>query len=117
MGGTTPSTCEQPATGPSQCVSPAGHKPAQLALLRRNVKRFRGGLVFKAHRLCVSLNSRLKSNKDEEEEAVGIREVGPGRFLKPALVFKADRPLYHSTLGLRVIEKKRSRARTFVFLG
>ena len=35
-------------------------------LLRRNVKRFRGGLVFKAHRL-----------------------------------------LYHSTLGLRVIEKKK----------
>ena len=28
-----------------------------------NVQRFRGGLVFKAHRLCVSLNSRLESNK------------------------------------------------------
>ena len=27
---------------------------------------FRGGLVFKAHRLCVSLNSRLESNKEEE---------------------------------------------------
>ena len=27
---------------------------------------FRGGLVFKAHRL-VSLNSRLESNKEEEE--------------------------------------------------
>jgi len=35
-------------------------------LLRRNVKRFRGGLVFEAHRL-----------------------------------------LYHSTLGLRVIKKKK----------
>ena len=32
----------------------------------RNVQRFRGGLVFKAHRLCVSLNSMLASNKDEE---------------------------------------------------
>jgi len=32
----------------------------------RNVQRFRGGLVFKAHRLCVSLNSRLESNKEEE---------------------------------------------------
>jgi len=31
------------------------------------VQRFRGGLVFKAHRLCVSLNSRLESNKEEEE--------------------------------------------------
>jgi len=34
------------------------------------VQRFRGGLVFKAHRLCVSLNSRLESNKEEEEEEV-----------------------------------------------
>jgi len=32
------------------------------------VKRFRGGLVFKAHSLFVSLNSRLESNKEEEEE-------------------------------------------------
>ena len=32
-----------------------------------NVQRFRGGLVFKAHRLCVSLNSRLESNSQEEE--------------------------------------------------
>ena len=36
-------------------------------LLHRNAKRFRGGLVFKAHRLCVSLNSRLETNKEEEE--------------------------------------------------
>ena len=31
------------------------------------MQRFRGGLEFKAHRLCVSLNSRLESNKEEEE--------------------------------------------------
>ena len=36
-------------------------------LLHINLQRFRGGLVFKAHRLCVSLNSRLESNKEEEE--------------------------------------------------
>ena len=30
-------------------------------------QRFRGGLVSKAHRLCVILNSRLESNKEEEE--------------------------------------------------
>jgi len=30
-------------------------------------ERFRGGLVFEARRLCVSLNSRLASNKEEEE--------------------------------------------------
>ena len=34
----------------------------------QNVQRFQGGLVFKAHRLCVSLNSRLESNKEEEEQ-------------------------------------------------
>jgi len=32
------------------------------------VQRFRGGLVCKVHRLCISLNSRLESNKEEEEE-------------------------------------------------
>ena len=37
-------------------------------LLHINVQRFRGGLVLKAHRLCVSLNSRLESNKEEEEK-------------------------------------------------
>ena len=31
------------------------------------MQRFRGGLVFKAHRLCVSLNSGLKRNKEEED--------------------------------------------------
>ena len=33
----------------------------------RNVQRFRGGLVFKAHRLCASLSSRLESNTEDEE--------------------------------------------------
>jgi hypothetical protein len=35
-------------------------------LLRKIVKRFRGGLVFKAH--LVSLDSRLESDKEEEEK-------------------------------------------------
>jgi len=39
--------------------------------------RFRGGLVFKAHRLCVSLDSRLESSK-EEEKKVALRD-GPQR--------------------------------------
>jgi len=29
-------------------------------------QRFRGGLVFKPHRLCVSPTTRLASNKEEE---------------------------------------------------
>jgi len=40
--------------------------PSASGLLHRNVQRFRRGLVFKARRLCVSLNSRLESNKEEE---------------------------------------------------
>ena len=31
------------------------------------MQRFRGGPVFKAHRLCVSLNCGLESNTEEEE--------------------------------------------------
>ena len=37
----------------------------------------RGGLVFEAHRLCVSLNSRLESNKEEERSLVLSVWVAP----------------------------------------
>ena len=36
----------------------------------KNVQRFRGGLVFKARRICVSLNSRRESNKEEEDRTI-----------------------------------------------
>ena len=36
----------------------------------RNVNRYRGGLVFKAHRLCVSLSFRLEIDNEQEEEKV-----------------------------------------------
>ena len=44
------------------------------------MQRFRGGLVFKAHRLFVSLNSRLESNKEEEDlgSCFGVRVRGEG---------------------------------------
>jgi len=101
----------------------------------RNVQRFRGGLVFKAQRLCVSLNSRLESNKEEEDLSASLRSACfcflrsicfwrvmfvststcAGQLLirnvkrfRGGLVFKAHRLLYHSTLGLRVIKKKKS---------
>ena len=50
-----------------------------------NVKRFRGGLVFKAHRLCVSLDSRLESHKEEELDDVarGLRVVHEHRLSHP----------------------------------
>ena len=41
-----------------------------------NVKRFRGGLVFKAHRLCVSLDSRLESKKEQEEDSITGERLG-----------------------------------------
>ena len=42
-------------------------------LLHRNVQQFRGGLEFKAQRLCVSLYSSLGRNKEEEKLRVGDR--------------------------------------------
>jgi len=44
------------------------HPAFQNPFTARNVQRLRGGLVFKAHRLCVSRNSRLESNKEEAAE-------------------------------------------------
>ena len=49
-------------------------------LLHRNVQWFRGGLVFKAHRLCVSLNSRLERNKQEEDSPYEIDDENTGRL-------------------------------------
>ena len=36
------------------------------------MQRFRGGLVFKAHRLSVSLNSRLESKEEETTKVSGL---------------------------------------------
>jgi len=43
------------------------HLPTPNTREAGDVQRFRGGLVFKAHRLCVSLNSRLESNNEEKK--------------------------------------------------
>ena len=54
------------------------------------MKRFRGGLVFKAHRLCVSLNSRLESNKEgalsreQDEKAEKDKEAKEQKALEKA---------------------------------
>jgi len=52
---------------------PLGFRAGKVLNLRtttsQNVQRFRGGLVFKAHRFFVSLNSRLESNKEEKFRA------------------------------------------------
>ena len=41
------------------------------AVLYINSQRFRDGLVFKAHRLCLSLNPRLEGNKEKDEVLCG----------------------------------------------
>ena len=73
------------------------------------MERFRGGLVLKAHRLCVSLEQDTARSAErvggaDAREGVGqSREhAGPSRNVKRfrgVLVFKADRLVYHSTLG------------------
>ena len=77
------------------------------------MQRFQGGLVFKSHRLCASLNSMLEGNKEEGEGRGGegaqteaCSRVPLVQRFRGGPVFKAHRLLYHSTLGLRVIKKK-----------
>jgi len=67
-----------------------------------NVQRFRGGLVFEAHGLCVSLNSRPERGCPLLR-AWGFRVWGLGE----AHVHLLLRLLYHSTLGVRVIKQKK----------
>ena len=122
-------------------------------LLRRNVKRFRGGFVFKAHRLvyhstlawrvikkkrrtCTTrpkrsapraqhlqqyasrcqrgafysphddFNSQQELCCPREIDRFGL-SVRVGGQVMGGSVFKAHRILYHSTLGWRVIKKKK----------
>jgi len=49
---------------------------------RLSAMRFRGGLVFKAHRHCVSLNSRLENNKEEEGEGQDRTSLGDASALE-----------------------------------
>ena len=62
----------------------------------------------------VSLNSRLESHKEEEEEVPcvgGVEGSDVVRWMiaefREGLVFEAHRLLYHSILGWRVIKKKK----------
>ena len=52
-------------------------------LLGTHLQRLRGGLVCEADRLCVSLNSRLESNKEREEEST----LSPHAHTFPGLGF------------------------------
>ena len=70
------------------------------------MKRFRGGLVSKAQRLCVSLNSRLESNKEEKKKSLKyerarrryrwtkMKSSGPARPLRGPTVHRTPYTLY-----------------------
>ena len=66
-----------------------GVRQQRCVLIIINVQRFRGGLVYKAHRLCVSLNSGLESNKEEEEEKMRLT-IPETRISKLETVIGAD---------------------------
>ena len=48
----------------------------------QHLQRFRGGLVFEAHRLCVSLNSKRESNTQEKKSSTSVEPRTPGASLK-----------------------------------
>jgi len=61
----------------------------------RIVKRFRAGLVFEAHRLCVSLNSMLESNKEEGE----LPEYGARRGVRAREIVRLGIEVKPADLG------------------
>ena len=68
------------------------------------MQRFRGGLVFKAQRLCVSLNSRLESIKEHEEApapaGLSLRSERGLSHCQGALIVCEIVPLYyHACMG------------------
>ena len=70
-----------PSTFREGCIS-----GERLTEFHRNVQRFRGGLVYQAHRLCVSLNARLERNEEEKNKtelmlAAGTAEAAVERYL------------------------------------
>ena len=62
-----------------------GARPAE-SLLRRNVKRFRGGLVFKAHRLVYHSNHGLRVIK--KKRSLGFARAVRGVFFFSSLLLK-----------------------------
>jgi len=66
--------------------------PRGYLLLRRNVKRFRGGLVFKAHRLVYhsTLGLRVIKKKKKKKKKLPRPPLGPRRPARVALHPKSD---------------------------
>jgi len=81
--------------------------------LHRNVQRFRVRLVFKPHRLCLSLNSRRESNKDEEKNSFSKRwprvTRRSRRGTRCTLSLSLSRSLYLELDSVRERERERER--------
>ena len=83
--------------------------------LHRNVQRFRVRLVFKPHRLCLSLNSRRESNKDEEKNSFSkrwprvTRRSRRGTRCTLSLSLSLSRSLYLELDSVRERERERER--------
>jgi len=71
----------------------------------RNVQRFRGGLVFKAHRLVYHSTLGLRVIK-KKKKGTWMRQALRTARTKSERELEAHRLLYHSTLGSRVTKKK-----------
>ena len=79
----------------------------------RGLKRFRGGLVFKAHRLLHHSTLGVRVIKKKRHTCAQRCEELCSRshsalWYRGGLVFEAHGLLYHSTLGVRVIKRELS---------
>jgi len=85
------------------------------------VNRFRGGLVFKAHRLVYhSTLGLIEINRERWNYFLVALTSSLFSFILFGginSVFKAHRRVYHSTLGLRVIKRETSSLFSFVAFG
>jgi len=99
--GTQSSTLERARARAHQMSDP---KCAQTELLRRNVKRFRGGVVSKAHRLLYHSTLGLSVIKKKKTEVEDGRPPGRGRVASPPL------SVDHSTLKPTLLDQEGSRS-------
>jgi len=71
------------------------------------VQRFRSGLAFKAHKLCVSLNFRLQSNKEEEEVTITMAGWSTAKVPPPTSLSTRD----------TYVTRRFNRGNTNIYLG
>ena len=96
-------------------------------LLCKNVKRFRGGLVFDAHRLCVSLTLGSRAKKRRILYTKGPKCIAASRASNPNTrpienwsfsssirVFRLQHPMFQEIMQVISIRAVRSYPQTFI---